>query len=222
MTAGSCAVSLVDRLRSLDSCAVSDALDRHGFSGCVTGILQLSGFNRIAGRVVTVKIGTRKRQEDKPRHLATAAVEAARPGDIIIIEQRTGIDAAGWGGVLSNAARYRGVAGVIVDGPARDINESRSLDFPVFARSATARTARGRVYEEDFNCPVQVGDVVVNPGDLVIADASAVVFLPAQHAEDIIVTAERISARETLMVQALNDGKDASEVMGTDYEKMLE
>ena len=67
----------------------------------------------------------------------------------------------------------RGVAGVIVEGPVRDIDDSRRLDFPVFARAATAKTARGRIVEVATNQPVQVGDVIVSPGDYAIADASA-------------------------------------------------
>ncbi|OGT75718.1 MAG: dimethylmenaquinone methyltransferase [Gammaproteobacteria bacterium RIFCSPLOWO2_02_FULL_56_15] len=214
--------TLVERLRRLDSCAVSDALDSLGQPGCVSGIIQLTGTRRIAGRAVTVKIGTSKPAGGTTRHLSTGAIEAAHRGDVIVIEQRTGIEAAGWGGVLSNAAKYREVSGVVVDGPARDINESRALDFPVFARSATALTARGRTYEEDFNCPVCIGALTVHPGDLVIADASAVVFIPAANAEQVITIAERITAREALMTRDIHQGKPASRVMGTDYETMLD
>ena len=81
------------------------------------------------------------------RHLCTAAIEAANPGDVIVVEQRTGLDAACWGGNLALGAHVRGVAGVIVEGPARDIDDCRKFDFPVFAREHTARTARGRILE---------------------------------------------------------------------------
>src|SRR5712692_6093289 len=110
------------RLGRLDSCAVSDALDKLGFQGAVTGIHRFSTERRIAGRVLTVKLGLDDGRPATGRHLSTAAIEAARPGDIIVIEQRTGVDAAAWGGNLSLGAKLRGVAGVIVDGPARDID----------------------------------------------------------------------------------------------------
>src|SRR5690242_18252568 len=134
----------LDRLACLDSCAVSDALDKLGLPGEVTGLQQLSAQRRIAGRVLTVKLD-RAEGRSNTRHLCTAAIEAAAPGDIIVIEQRTGLDAACWGGNLTIGAQMRGVAGVIVEGPARDIDDSRRLDFAVYARSATARTARGRI-----------------------------------------------------------------------------
>ncbi|MEE8515882.1 MAG: RraA family protein [Alphaproteobacteria bacterium] len=211
----------VARLRLLDSCAVSDALDSLNLPAAVTGIQRLATDKAIAGRVMTVKLGTEKRDDGPPRHLGTAAVEAAEPGDILVIEQLTGINAAGWGGVLSNAAQVKGIAGIIVEGPARDIEESRELGFPVFARSATARTARGRIFEVDFNGDITVGDVTVAPGDLVIADASAVVFVPAARADEVLAAAERITEKERLMTVAVRRGDPVSQVMGADYERML-
>ena len=212
---------LVERLQKLDTPAVSDALDRLELTGRVTGLPRVSTDQRIAGRVLTVKLGTGKALEGPPRHLCTAAVEAANPGDVIVVEQRSGVDAAGWGGILSNAAKVKGVAGVIVDGPARDVDESRDLDFPVFARTVTPTTARGRIVEEAFNETVQVGEVTVTPGDLVLADGSGVVFVAAGHAERILETAEMIAAREAAMTRAVLAGEPVSQVMGADYEHLL-
>src|SRR5580658_6740637 len=155
------------RLGALDSCAVSDALDKLGLAGSVTGIHRFTTEQRIAGRVLTVKLD-RAEGRSNTRHLCTAAIEAASPGDIIVVEQRTGLDAACWGGNLTIGAQVRGVAGVIVEGPARDIDDSRKLDFPVFARTHTARTARGRILEVETGGPVEVGDVIVKPGDYAI------------------------------------------------------
>ncbi len=211
----------VARLKKLDTCAVSDALDSLNLPAAVTGIQRLATDQAIAGWVVTVKLGTEKPAGAAPRHLGTAAVEAAEAGDILVIEQRTGINAAGWGGVLSNAAQVKGIAGIIVEGPARDIEESRELGFPVFARMATARTARGRIFEVDFNGDITVGDVTVAPGDLVIADASAVVFVPQARAAEVLAVAERITEKERLMTRAVRRGDPVSQVMGADYESML-
>src|SRR5439155_27167395 len=109
-------------LLRMDSCAVSDALDKLGLPGAVTGIPRVSTDRRISGRVLTVKLD-RAEGRSNTRHLCTAAVEAAKPGDIIVIEQRTGIDAACWGGNLALGAKIRGVAGVIAEGPVRDIHD---------------------------------------------------------------------------------------------------
>ena len=154
---------LVTRLSRLDCCAISDALDKLGLPASISGIDRLSTDHRIAGRVLTVTLAMAGDRPSASRHLCTAAIEAAQPGDIIVIEQRTGLDAASWGGNLSIGAQVRGVAGVIVDGPVRDVDDSRRLDFPVFARCHTARTARGRIVEVATNQPITVGDVTVSP-----------------------------------------------------------
>ena len=136
---------LGQRLRRLDVCAVSDALDQLGLAPAVTGIWPRTARVRIAGPVVTVKLAKGPPPAGSPpRHLCTTAIESAPEGGVIVVEQRTGVDAAGWGGMLSNAATVRRLSGVIVEGSARDIDEAADLSFPVFARGQTARTARGR------------------------------------------------------------------------------
>lgn len=212
--------SLAARLRRLDTCAVSDALDALGLTGAVSGLRAVSVDRRIAGRVVTVRLGP-PGADRPPRHLCAAAIDAAAPGDIIVVEHGSRDDAAGWGGILSVAARSRGLAGVIVDGAVRDIDESRRADFPVYARSVVPRTARGRVVESDWNERVTIAGVEVAPADLVIADGSGVVFVTASQAPDVIRVAEGIAAREAAMANAVRQGRSVSEVMGRTYEDLL-
>jgi 4-hydroxy-4-methyl-2-oxoglutarate aldolase len=211
---------LTTRLSRLDSCAVSDALDKLGLTGVALGLQRVATSRRISGRVVTVRL---EADDGRPasRHLGTTAVEAGQPGDVIVIEQRTGIDAASWGGNLSCAAQLRGIGGVIVDGPARDIDEAQGYDFPLFARSRTPHTARGRIVETGTNVPIVVSDIPVSPGDFVVADGTGVVFVAAGHIEAVLDAAEAIAARERAMVAALNEGLPVSQVMGKSYETML-
>lgn len=210
----------VSRLSKLDSCAVSDALDKLGLKGSVTGIHRYTTDQRICGRVLTVKLD-RAEGRSNTRHLCTTAIDSAQPGEIIVVEQRTGIDAASWGGNLAIGAKMRKVAGVIVEGPARDIDDCQKLDFPVFARTHTSRTARGRIVEVATNEPILVGDVEVRPGDYSVADGSGVVFVVQNEIERVLETAEAIAAREEAMAQALREGTPISQVMGATYETML-
>jgi 4-hydroxy-4-methyl-2-oxoglutarate aldolase len=212
---------LVPRLGTLDTCAVSDAMDRHGLAGVAPGIRPLTSSARIAGRVLTVQLRRPRNDEQATRHLGTAAIEAASPGDVIVVDHQGRDDAAGWGGILSRAAKVKGVAGVIVHGACRDVDESREIGFPVFAGSATPLTARGRAMEESFNEPVTIAGVAVRSGDLVIADGTGVVFVPAAHAEAVIATAEGIAAREAEMTRAVLAGRPVTEVMGRNYETMV-
>lgn len=214
----------VDRLRRIDCCAVSDALDKLGLTGCVTGIPQRSTARRIAGTAITVKLVDKDKapkQEGPPRHLGTTAIEKGGPGNVIVVEQRSGIEAGSWGGILSLAAKMRRIEGVIADGPVRDIDEARAYDFPIFSRGLTAFTARGRVAEAGTDVPVQIGDVTVNSGDYVIGDNSAVIFIRAADIGRVLEAAEAIAAREAAMAKSLMAGDPVSRVMGATYENML-
>lgn len=212
---------LLDRLARLDTCAVSDALDKLGLAGVVTGLAQLSSPRRIAGRAVTVKLGVGTPPPGPVRHLGTAAVEASGPGTVIVVEQRSGVEAGSWGGILTLGAQVRGAAGVIADGPVRDIDEARGYGFPVYARSCTSLTARGRIVELGSQVPVAIGSVTVHPGDYVLADASAAIFLRPDVAQKVIAAAEHIAGREAAMAQALRAGQPITEVMGASYEHLL-
>ena len=211
------------RLARLDACAVSDALDQLGLPPSVTGLAPRAANARISGQVITVKLAAGKPPEGTtPRHLCTTAIDRAQPGNVIVVEQRTGIECAGWGGILSNAARGRQVAGVIVEGLARDVDEAADIGFPVYARGSTARTARGRIYETSTGDPISVGELTVATGDWVVADGSGAAFIPADRIADVLAAAERIALREAGMTKAVLAGHPVSTVMGGDYEHLLE
>jgi regulator of RNase E activity RraA len=211
------------KLARLDACALSDAMDKLSLTGCVTGLVAALPGRRISGRVHTVKLaaGAEPVTNATPRHLGTTAIEACAAGEVIVIEQRTGIEAGCWGGILSRGAHARGIAGVVAEGLVRDVDEARELGFPLFCRGFTARTARGRVHEAATDVPVRIGDVDVSPGDYVVADSSAAVFIQASHVEEVVRVAESIVARETEMAARIAAGVPISAVMGADYEHLL-
>jgi 4-hydroxy-4-methyl-2-oxoglutarate aldolase len=237
--------SLLARLAALDSCACSDAMDQLGLTGVADGLRGLTVARRVTGPVITVQLGPPDGSapdgsapdgsasdgsapaggggaSSRPgRHLGTAAIDAAQPGDVIVVAAGGRTDAAGWGGILSLAAVTRQVGGVIVDGACRDVDESSELGLPVYALAATPRTARGRQAEVAWDVSVLVAGIRVDPGDLVIADGSGVVFLPASRADEIIAAAERIAAREAAMASRVRAGEPASQVMSADYEELL-
>jgi regulator of RNase E activity RraA len=222
MTETASSSQLVARLRKLDCCALSDALDQLKLGGVVTGLLgQGSGTGRIAGRAITVKLGVGQPQAGPPKHLGATAIEIGGPDDVIVIEQRWGVEAGSWGGLLSLGAKVWGFAGVVAHGPVRDIDQAAEMGFPVFASATTARTARGRIVELGTNVPVKIGDVAVAPGDFVVADRSAVIFVAAADIERVLAAAERIAAREEAMAKDILAGTPIGTVLGASYEHML-
>ncbi len=212
--------NLTRRLLALDTPSLSDALDKLGRPGAVVGLASLTLPARIAGRVQTVKLGAPMPNLPKV-HLGAGAIMAAAAGDIIVVEHRGRMDVSGWGGLLSRASVQKGIAGVIVDGAFRDIDEARELGLPVFGKAAVPVTARGRVAEHAFNQPITVAGIAVSPGDWVMGDGSGVVFLPHADAEAILAVAEDIFRREQAMARDIDAGVPIDQVMGANYEDML-
>jgi regulator of RNase E activity RraA len=211
----------VARLGKLDSCAVSDALDRLGLNGAALGVGPLWPCGRIVGRCVTVKIKPAGLEKSK-QHLCTSAIAAAAPTDVIVVDNGGRVDVAAWGGLLSLAAQVKRLSGVIVDGACRDVDESRELAFPVYGRAAVQVTARGRIMQQSFNEEIAFAGVQVHPGDLVIADGSGVVFIPRAKEAEVIEQAEALAQREAAMADAIRGGRSIVEVMETmGYETML-
>jgi len=211
----------IARLAKLDTCAVSDALDRLGLKGAVLGIHPVWPCPRIVGRCVTVKIKPVGLDRAK-QHLCTPAIAAATSSDVIVVDNGGRTDVATWGGLLSLAARTKNIRGVIVDGAARDIDESRDLEFPVYARAAVQITARGRIMQQSYNEEIQCAGVQVHPGDLAIADGSGVVFVPRAREDEVIAQAEALAQAESRMADAIRAGRSVVEVMESlGYEAML-
>jgi regulator of RNase E activity RraA len=212
---------IIDRLLKLDTCAVSDGMDRLGLAGATYGVRPMWPCPKIAGRAVTMKI--KPVGLGKPKHhLGTLPIEAAQAGDIIVIDNGGRPDTSCWGGLLALAAKKKGISGVVVDGACRDIDESRELGFPVYARAAVPMTARGRVMQETYNQEIQFAGVQVHPGDLVIADGSGVVIIPRVKEEEVIREAEAVAATEARMADGIRQGMSVLEVLEKlGYEQML-
>ena len=132
---------------------------------------------------------------------------------MLVIANSGRVDVSTWGGILTQAARLRGIGGVVLDGACRDIAESEEHGFPVFGRAVVPVSARGRIVQLAMEEPIQVAGTTVHPGDAVLADRNGVVFVPAAELDRVLGLAERIVARETAMAAAVNGGQPVTEVM---------
>ncbi len=209
------------RLERLATTNLSDALDKVGVRGAVIGIRPMYDCPQIVGRAVTIKI-TAAGMVKPGYHLGVRAIDAASPGDVIIIDNRGDLNNNCWGEILSMGAKVKGVAGVVVDGAARDIDACKEFGFPVYARGSVPITARGRIMEESFNEVVRIGDIQVRPGDIVAADINGVVIIAAELLDAVLAAAEDIFEKEEAMVEELRRGVPVLEVdRKYSYESML-
>jgi regulator of RNase E activity RraA len=197
-------------------------MDRLGLMGATYGVRPMWPCPKIVGRAVTMKIKPVGLDKAK-QHLGTLPIDAAQPGDVIVIDNGGRPDTSCWGGLLALAAKTKGISGVVIDGACRDIDESRDVGFPVYARGAVPMTARGRVTQETYNQEIEFAGVQVHPGDLVIADGSGVVVIPRSKEEEIVRAAEAVAATEARMAEGIRQGMSVLEVLEKlGYEQMLD
>lgn len=197
-------------------------MDSLALTGATWGVRPQWQCPRIVGRAVTLKIKPLGLHQPT-QHLGTAAIEAAQPGDIIVIDNAGQRQFSTWGGLLSLSAKLKGLSGVVIDGACRDIDEARDLQFPVYARGVVPMTARGRVMQDSFNQEIQFAGVQVHPGDLVIADGSGVVIIPAEKEQEVVTAAQIIFRREAEMAAGIRQGVSGLEMLEKlGYEQMLD
>ena len=212
-----------ERLRALDTCVLSDAMDALGHSGVVGGLTAVWPSGRVAGPARTMRLRPLEAGEAPPPdavHLGCRAIDGASEGDVIVVAHQGRTDSAGWGGLLSTAAARAGVAAVVVDGAIRDVEDAARAGLPVHARSATPVSARGRTTEVAVDEPVVLAGRRIAPGDWVVADANGVVVVPLAALTAVLERAEAMAAREEDMRRRILDGTPVSEVMDRRYESM--
>lgn len=213
MTSGDQPNDTIAALRRLDSCTVSDALDTLGLPGAVTALRPMwPDRGVLAGRVRTVTAAP-KSTAGPATHICTPLVAVAERDDVVVVDNHGRVDVSCWGGLLAQAAVQRGIAGVIVDGACRDVQDCEQLGLPLYARAAVPVSARGRIVQQEMDARIQVAGVSVASGDYVIADRNGIAFVVRDDAERVIELAMRISDREEKMADAVRGGRNVTEVM---------
>ena len=166
-----------------DSPDISDQLNR--LYALTSAIQCLTGpEHQVVGPACTVKV------YPGDNLMVHKALDIAAPGDVVVVDAGASRMNAALGSLISTKAQHRGIAAFIVDGYVRDLPEIVPLDFPVFARGTTPIGPLHRGPGE-INYPICCGGVVVNPGDIVVADGFGVVIVPRENAVDIL---ERLQA----------------------------
>ncbi|HWQ79231.1 MAG TPA: RraA family protein [Anaerovoracaceae bacterium] len=213
---------LVEAFKEISTCNISDALDKLGLPCGTYGIGPLYDCPRIAGTAVTMKIVPAGSMRPSG-HMGADPLDCAQPGDVLVFDNGGRLDQNCWGEIVTYAALQKGVIGVIVDGAARDMDVTKEMGFPVYARGTVPLTARNRNVQGDYNCPVRIGGLQVNPGEIVVADINGIVVVPTERAEEVLKVCEEMAEREAGIIQKIKAGvsfKDVDKASG--YDTMLE
>lgn len=179
----------------LSTSNVSDGLDRLGLSGAPHGILPLwPGCQKIVGRAMTMKLVPEG--SASPVLGTLEAIVAAKPGDILVIDQGGRMDVNSWGGIATFTAIEYGLVGVAIDGVTRDVDEMKAQGFPAYAKGVIQQSIRNRCAFAGHGLEVQLAGVPVRAGDLVVADDNGVVVVPQEHVADVLKIAQECAETE--------------------------
>jgi 4-hydroxy-4-methyl-2-oxoglutarate aldolase len=146
-------------------------------------------------------------------NLALHHAVAAAPAGHVLVADLGGAPSGHWGEVLAVAARHRGLAGLVIDGGVRDVEEMRALGFPVFSRGSSVRGTR-KLFAGALGVPIHVGGVRVATGDLVVGDADGVVVVPRHRVDAVLERADERIAQEQHILAALGSGATTLELYG--------
>ena len=178
--------------------------DVAGRRGTLNGRIQpLDRSMRCAGPALTIEV----RPGDNL--MIHAALTFARPGDVLVIDGKGDLSCALMGAIMMNQCKARALAGVVIDGAVRDVDELLELGFPVFCAGANpngpTKFQPGRV-----DWPISIGGVAVQPGDLVVGDADGVVIVERERAASLIPLVQAKLDDETKRIASIKQGNAAT------------
>lgn len=173
------------------------------------GLQPLATGMALAGRALPLRC---RPGDNLALHLAIAE---ARPGDVLMVDYGRSLDSGPFGEIMALACQLRGIAGLVTDGAVRDSAQIAALGFPVFARGLNIRGTQ-KLDRGVIGQPVSLGGVTVAPGDIVIADADAILLLDAADLDAALAAAQTRARREAVMMERLRKGETTLSILGLD------
>lgn len=190
--------ALVAEASQFPSSILADVAGRRGTLS--SRIAPLSPSMRIAGPALTIEV----RPGDNL--MIHAAMALAQPGDVLVIDGKGDETCALMGEIMVSQCMAMGIAGVIINGAVRDTEAIRELGFPMYAAGANPNGPT-KLVPGRLNWPISVAGAVVNPGDLIVADADGVVVIERDKAASLMALAKQKVADETARIKGIRNGE---------------
>ncbi|QLG61059.1 4-carboxy-4-hydroxy-2-oxoadipate aldolase/oxaloacetate decarboxylase [Halorarum salinum] len=134
------------------------------------------------------------------------ALTLAEPGDVLVVDANAYEEAGLVGELLSTSCQVHGLHGTVIDGAVRDVKEIEELDYPVYARAVSPKGSY-KAHPGSINVPVSCGELVVEPGDIVVGDEHGVAIVKPDHAESVLEDARDKLDSEDATLERIQDGE---------------
>jgi regulator of RNase E activity RraA len=204
----------VDMVPKLFTAVLCDVMDAMGYweQAMSYEIKPLRDDMRVFGRALTVLAVDIYRKPKESYKLEIEAVDALKPGDVMVTTTNGSRRSCFWGELLSTAAQFKGATGVVVDGLTRDVRGILKLNFPVFVAGSTPADSLGRIDVIDFNVPIVCGGVKVNPGDYIFGDLDGVCVIPKEILPEVFERAIEKAEAERDVRKVLESGMSVGDM----------
>jgi 4-hydroxy-4-methyl-2-oxoglutarate aldolase len=202
-------LDLFERVRGeLYTAVISDSLDELGLPDQVMRefIRPLAPESTLVGWARTILCMDLHYVPEDPYRTEIEAVDSIEPGEVVVVATGCSKRNAPWGELLSTAAVARGARGCVTDGLVRDTRKILQMGFPLFCAGVKPVDSKGRGIVVNYNFPVDCGGVMVNPGDLVVADCDGVVVIPRAVVDETLQAAADKVNRENDSREDLRKG----------------
>jgi 4-hydroxy-4-methyl-2-oxoglutarate aldolase len=194
----------LDALRDLGSATVYEA--QGAFGALDSGIKPLDPRSRLAAPAFTVDM---RPADNLMLHYALLK---ARPGDVLVVDAKGFVEAGPWGDVLTAMAQKVGIAGLVINGAVRDANAIVDAGFPVWCRGLSIK-GTGKQQPGRINVPVAIGDALIHPGDIVVADRDGIAIVPADRINPTLAAAREREEKESRMRDAIAQGATTADLL---------
>lgn len=210
-------IDRLSRLRDeLYTPVVGDVLDAIGFvhQFLPQPIQPMREEMKLIGRAMPVLMIDVFGPQKQPFGKLTEALDQLQPGEVYLAAGGL-MRCAYWGELLTATARTRGAVGAVIDGFHRDTPQVLAQNWPVFSRGRFAQDSAVRTQVADYRCPIEVGGVHVEPGDLVFGDLDGVVVIPKRVEAEVIERALAKARAEKVVRRAIEGGMSSTDAFKT-------
>ncbi|MGX9713615.1 4-carboxy-4-hydroxy-2-oxoadipate aldolase/oxaloacetate decarboxylase [Janthinobacterium lividum] len=200
-------IATLHALRQLGAATIYEA---QGAKGALdSGIKPIAPGMRLAGPALTV--------DTRPADnlMLHYAMLKARPGDVLVVDAKGFMEAGVWGDVFTEQAQRIGLAGLVIHGAVRDAAAMTQVGFPVFSRGLSIK-GTGKHQPGRLNVTITIGDVGIDPGDIIVGDQDGVVVVRRHEVDDVLLKSRQREEKEAQFRQQIRDGATTVELLGLD------
>jgi 4-hydroxy-4-methyl-2-oxoglutarate aldolase len=199
---------LVKQFEGIPTAILSDVTTKYE-NTMTHKIKPLADGTRMAGTALTVKT------YPGDNLMVHKAITLAEPSDVLVVDANQYTEAGIWGELTSTSALYHELAGTVIDGAARDVDEINEMGYPVYSRAISPKGSY-KAHPGSINVSISCGGVPVQPGDIVVGDNEGVAVVDAEEAESVLDAAKEKLRAEQETIERIENGEYIFDLAGFD------